>query len=105
MTTSRVWLDRHEADIPDPMRDPIRAALETTGGDDAGAGLLDASLLCLRHALEIGDDRSAAVHLLAADALLTAAFDAAVSEGPTLVRSLAERAAADLARLLPDPAP
>jgi len=102
MSDANAWLDRREPDVPVPMRAPIRSAVSTTGCNGiSGESLLDASLICLRDALERGEDRSAAVHLLAADALLTWAFGAAVTEGPMVVHSLADRAAAALAALLP----
>jgi hypothetical protein len=43
--------------------------------------LAEAALVCLRDAVRHGDDRSAAVHLLGADALITAACEQAAATG------------------------
>ena len=48
--------------------------------DSIAAVLADAARVCLRDALAAGDDRSAALHLLAADALITHACEAAVED-------------------------
>jgi hypothetical protein len=104
MTDTHDWLDRREADVPVSMRTPMRLALATTGNSAInGRDLLDASVVCLRDALERGDSRSAAVHLLAVDALLTSAFAEAVTEDSAAVLDLADQAAVALAALLPDP--
>jgi hypothetical protein len=104
MTAAREWLDRREADVPVSMQAPIRSALERTGeGDVTARDLVDAAVICLRDALERGESRSAAVHLLSADALLTWAFGEAALDGSAAVLDLADRAALVLARVLPDP--
>jgi hypothetical protein len=50
-------------------------------GSRVHAELAAAAITCLQAAIRIGDDRSAAIHLLAADALITAACEAAVDDG------------------------
>jgi hypothetical protein len=63
------------------------AAERSAGGEadraaepaDIAAQLGAAALVCLREALDRCDDRAAALHLLAADALMTAACEAAAT--------------------------
>lgn len=65
-------------------------ALDDVPTDDTIHGsLADAARLCLRDALTAGDDRAAALHLLAADALLTYACEAAVEDEPAGFAELA----------------
>ena len=61
--------------------------------DNVPAALADAARVCMRDALAAGDDRSAALHLLAADALITYACEAAV-EGSRADLAVVARAAA-----------
>jgi hypothetical protein len=60
------------------MEGAIDDALED---DTISAALADAARACVREALALGDDRAAALHLLAADALITYACEAAADEG------------------------
>jgi hypothetical protein len=71
------------------------------GALDEPALLAAAALACLADALGHGDDRAAALHLLAADALLTVACEAAADAGDPVARigALAERYS--VARLAP----
>ena len=72
--------------------------------DTIPAALADAARVCLRDALAAGDDRAAALHLLAADALITYACEAATVEAGGLA-ALADATAPDrLARLAGDAA-
>lgn len=77
------WLETREPDVPESLRDRMRNAVQDV--DDAAAEtpkrLALAAIACLRAALAAGDDRAAALDLLAADALLTHASEAAVEAG------------------------
>lgn len=75
-SAAREWLDRRGAEVPPALLERMRAAVDTAAGGSVPAVLADASLACLRDALERCDDRAAALHLLAADALVTAACEA-----------------------------
>lgn len=98
------WLDGHDPEIPESLRARMRVALEAVTDEVDSRSLVNASLLCMRDALDLGDDRPAAIHLLAADALLTAAFADVAAGGAESIRSLAGQATAELALLLPAPA-
>lgn len=81
---------------PGPGRPPAAAPPATA------VQLAEAALDCLRAALAAGRGRPAAVHLLAADALLTYACEAAAEAGPDALLALArEYGPGRLARLLP----
>lgn len=83
----------------------MRAAVlaESASGDTAG-DLGRAALACLKEALEVGDTREAALHLLAADALVTHAAAAATLRGGSALATLADdwSAAALRARFRPE---
>ena len=69
--------------------------------DTIPGALADAARICLRAALAEGDDREAALHLLAADALITYACEAAANDGGDSLRELAEGwSPGSLARLI-----
>ena len=61
--------------------------------DSVAASLADAALVCMRDALGAGDDRSAALHLLAADALITYACEAAADGSDAAFDTVARAAA------------
>lgn len=109
---ARSWLDTREPAPPDVLRARLvdaldriadSPALETTIDEFASGKpgartaqtwpvivvLGEAALDRLRAALAIGDDRSAAHELLAADALLTYTFEAAAEAGPEAVAACA----------------
>lgn len=58
--------------------------------DTIPGALADAARICLREALAVGDSREAALHLLAADALITYACEAAANRGGDSLIDLAE---------------
>jgi hypothetical protein len=60
------------------MESAVDDALDDETTSDA---LADAARICLRDAVVTGDERGAALHLLAGDALLTYACDAAAVDG------------------------
>lgn len=80
------------ADAPDALRTRMTDAL---GAVDAGGALADrlaaAAVLCLRTAIALGDDRAGAIHLLAADALLTDGATLAAADGPEAAADYARR--------------
>jgi hypothetical protein len=102
---ARSWLEANSAGAPPALLARMLRALDDTERTTAaGVGsapegvpgaLSAAALTCLREALERCDERHAALHLLAADALITAACEAAVdvpdSAGPLAqLRTLCE---------------
>jgi hypothetical protein len=97
------WLDGSVPGMPAPLRVAVDAALDRADGGrpageagpepldvpeigPAGTGVPDrlagAALDALARVIRSSPDRSAAVELLAADALLTYACEAAAEEGP-----------------------
>jgi electron transfer flavoprotein alpha/beta subunit len=82
-SAAQAWLEQWRSAVPPSLAAEVEQAL-AAGGDSASdivTALSEGALACLRTALHIGDDRAAALHLLAADALITAACEAAVSNG------------------------
>lgn len=74
-------------------------------GSSVHRDLAAAALQCLRAAAQLGDDRAAALHLLAADALITAACEAAAEAGPAELEAVrSDTAPARLADLIVLPA-
>lgn len=69
----------------------MESALDEVLDEDAiPSGLAEAARACLRDALDIGDDRRAALHLLAADALMTYACEAALDSGTEALHTLTD---------------
>jgi hypothetical protein len=101
---ARSWLADRAADVPPSLQ----ARLVTAVGDVVAAPsapvwdvLATAAFACLDEAAGRCDDRDAALELLAADALITGACEAAAAE-PAALRALHERfAPTRLAALLP----
>lgn len=96
------WLDTRTPAPPEALRVALRGALGPALARDAGA-VADASIAAavglLEHTLAAGcRDRAQAMSLLAADALVTYAFEAAADE-PDLLGERAARAVERLARL------
>lgn len=87
--------------VPQSLVHRLDEVLRETAGDPADAATqMAAAETCLRAALERGSDRAAALDLLAADALLTAACGAAAQTGSTSIEALAAEAAERLSRIL-----
>lgn len=104
------WLDRHEAEVPDPLLGRARAALQDAADPTRGVAgaLAEAALRLLAEVAgasgaaaaaaggkrkagageERGALRATALDLLAADALLTWACEAAAAEGPEALSAL-----------------
>ena len=78
---ARDWLEARAGAAPLSLRNAMDTALAAGRGEGSVAAVLcDAAMHALESALQAGDDRAAALHLLAADALLTAACEAAVDD-------------------------
>lgn len=87
---ARAWLvDRAEA-VPFELQAEMASALQEVD-DERGIplALAEAARICLLRALRHGDERAAALPLLAADALVTYACEAASAEGDAALRELA----------------
>lgn len=96
--TLAAWIAARDADVPEPLRARIHGVIDGSCEADASA-LVESACAALADSLELGDDRAAAVPLLAADALLTWACEAAVDGGMD-VEAFATRACQRLATLL-----
>lgn len=85
MSRAQAWLAPRLADVPASLAHRMTAALDDVASNtdpaDRAASipvvLGEAALNCLRAAMPRCDDREAALHLLAADALITSACEAA----------------------------
>jgi hypothetical protein len=110
-------LDRLARSAPPRLWERMAEAVAAAGGDltaaagadarpDAVAGELTAGALeCLRAVLGSAGDRSAALDLLAADALLTHAFEVAAEAGPERLEEMAWEALDRLVALAPSGEP
>ncbi|MGH7448341.1 MAG: hypothetical protein ACRELT_12315 [Longimicrobiales bacterium] len=88
---TRAWLALRAGAVPPVLEARMESAIDDVFDHDASAdALADAARSCLRDALAAGDDRAAALHLLAADALITYACEAAADDGPEALAALAE---------------
>jgi hypothetical protein len=103
------WLERRTPKAPVALAERVRAALGPALDHDVDAGrgrthaaLLDAarSLLSATPGCE-SPERSAALDLLAADALVTYAFEIA-AEDPEVIDALADSAMRELGALAPE---
>lgn len=101
--TALDWVGRHDTRAPAELRERMRDMLTRAGaGTPLTDALIDAAVDCLRRALWRSGDRAGAMDLLAADALLTFACEAAVDDGPDSLAELPERVSRCLAPLLPE---
>jgi len=92
--------------VPASLSRRIDEALAAAHGDPAApATKLRAAAACLQQALALGDDRRAALDLLAADALLTSACEAAAGSGSPPLATFAADAASVLAGLAEEDGP
>jgi hypothetical protein len=99
--TAGAWLVARVPDAPAELLERMLAAVRATPDADVATGLARAAHHCLTHVLESDGGRSAAVDLLAADALLTHALEAAAEQGEEEVESVVRTfGAAGLAPLL-----
>ncbi len=101
VSAALTFLDARDADVPAALREATRAAASEAADADVVQALLAAARNSLAATLSKGEGRAAALDLLAADALLTWACEAAAESGVS-VEILSERAARELASLLHD---
>lgn len=90
------WLEPRLGDVPAELASALRAAIERAEPGSASTpadGLADVALVELYSVLRAEQDRPAALRLLAADALLTYAFEAAADPAAGGSAALAERLA------------
>ena len=79
---ARSWLSERIADAPDALRERMLAALADVNGEETVHGqLADAAAICLQNAMAEQALRVCAIGLLAADALMTHACEAAAETG------------------------
>ncbi len=83
MSALTAWLERHTAAAPPALRDRVREhALARPGNQAAPATLALAGREALEQVVSHPGDRSVALDLLAADALITLALLAQAQEAP-----------------------
>lgn len=91
MSTCSDWIEaRTPAPPADLEQEVLRDVEDVARGLPLPAALAEAGVQALRDAIEIGDERSAAWRLLAADALLTYAIEAAAEQGLDSVDAVVE---------------
>jgi hypothetical protein len=83
------WLDRHTSQAPTVLRDRIRDYALQAAGDSIPQALAQASQMALDQVLSHSGDRSAALDLLAADALITLALLAQAETHPERLEQFA----------------
>ncbi len=88
--SASAWLDARTIDAPASLRTRVSRALAGTPeqSDSLPQTLADAALAALERVLANPSERAAAFDLLAADALLTYAFEAAAEQGGDAVLEL-----------------
>ena len=93
------WFDQHSGDAPTPLRERAAAYLSAQPATlDLGTRLRDAARAALAAVLSRPGDRSVALDLLAADALVTLALQHQAGSDPgSLARFAAELRAQPLA--------
>lgn len=76
------WLDRHTSQAPPALRSRVRHYAGLSGGEPLAATLTAAAHAALARVLSHPGDRSVALDLLAADALITLALLAQADAAP-----------------------
>jgi hypothetical protein len=103
----RAWLAARSGAVPTSLAAQMELAVKTVPASDPPdipGELTEAALSCLQRAFEDCDRRPAALHLLAADALITSACEAAAEEGSHALAAVLEAVSlARLETLLPTP--
>ena len=90
-TTVEAWLDRHTASAPEALRARVRHYVGARGDrTDVAAALAAAADAALASVLAHPGDRSVALDLLAADALVTLALLAQSEETPDRLGAFAD---------------
>ncbi|HEY8106257.1 MAG TPA: hypothetical protein VIE46_09125 [Gemmatimonadales bacterium] len=89
-TALGTWLDQHTGRAPDALRRRVlEYAAATPPGTDVAHTLADAGAVALQRVFSRSGDRSVALDLLAADALVTLALLAQAQHGPANLGSFA----------------
>ena len=88
--TAESWLAPRLADAPARLRERMLHALPRPAVDPIPEQLAAAALDCLRAAMHNPSERASALDLLAADALLTHACEAASEEGVEALMAFAK---------------
>jgi hypothetical protein len=101
---ARAWLAERSDDVPASLQSRMEQSARDATGVTIPDALASASLDALRDALALCDDRAAALPLLAADALITAACEAAADDEAALAALCAAFDPSRLAALV-HPAP
>ncbi len=97
------WLDARESPPPPELRARMAEALGAVKAETVPGALAEAALSCLQATMAQPADRASALDLLAADALLTYALEAAAELGAETLRRIAsEYGPATLDRALPE---
>jgi hypothetical protein len=76
------WLDRHTSQAPAALRARVREYALAATGESRSSTLASAGQSALERVLSHPGDRSAALDLLAADALITLALQAQAQDAP-----------------------
>jgi hypothetical protein len=85
----RAWLDRHTSQAPTALRARVDQYARAASGPSVPQSLVAASQAALDQALSHPGDRSGALDLLAADALITLALLAQAEMAPERLEELA----------------
>ena len=104
MSRARAWLAVRAGAVPPELEALMESAVDDVLDDELplSQSFAEAARICLRRSLRNCDQRTAALPLLAADALMTYACQAAAEEGTAALAALALSNSPDrLARLLP----
>jgi hypothetical protein len=83
------WLERHTSQAPTALRSRVAHYALHTAGPSISETLATAGQTALREVLSHSGDRSAALDLLAADALVTLALLAQAEAGPDRLEEFA----------------
>lgn len=90
MSKTASWLATRIADAPEALRERMLAALDSVNGaEEIHEHLGQAAALCLERAMAEPARRVSALDLLAADALLTHASEAAAEAGSNVLAGFA----------------
>ena len=83
------WLDQRTSQAPSALRARVTEYARAASGDSLSASLAAAGQAALNRVLSHSGDRSAALDLLAADALITLALRAQAEEAPERLEEFA----------------
>jgi hypothetical protein len=101
---ARAWLAMRAGSVPPELEALMESAVDDVIGDETPVphALAEAARMCLRRAMRNCDERAAALPLLAADALMTYACEAAAATDSAALEDLATTCTGErLARLVP----